>query len=341
METVLLTGITGFIGSHTAIQLLNDGYKVVGTTRNISRTGHIKDVIGKHTTKLENLTIVQADLTDDSAVWNTIMQGIDYVMHIASPLPRVMPKNPNDIIEPAKQGTLNVLKAAAANHVKRVVLTSSMAAIAYGKSKHKTFTEKDWSDEDNLKDSTPYSRSKTIAEKAAWAFINDYKGNPELSVINPGLVLGPVIDKNDYGTSVALVLKLMNGSFPAVPKIAFSLVDVRSVVDMHIKAMKSPAAAGERFICANSFMSISEIAAILKQNYPNHKIPKATLPHFLLKVIAKVDKQTAPVLVELNTERKHDNSKAKKLLNWSPYSDEQSIIDTAESLISLGLLKKR
>lgn len=339
MDTVIVTGITGYIGPYTAIQLLNQGYRVVGTMRDLKREPHIRKVIAPHTDHLDRLSFRSANLTDKPAAWSAVVQGAQYIVHVASPFPQVMPKDPNEVIAPAREGVLNVLQAASQMSVKRVVLTSSIVAMAHGVTKKKVFTERDWTDPDNLKDTTPYVRSKAIAERAAWDFMKTEPNGLELAVVNPGLVLGPVIDPKDYGTSAALVLKMLDGSLPALPQAAFSLVDVRSVADMHVKAMETPEAAGERFICANAYMTLRETADVLRQHYPSRKIPKASLPDWVVRLLAKFDRETAPVVLELNAERKHDNSKARAVLDWQPISAQQSIVDTAESLINLKFVK--
>ena len=333
MKTVVVTGITGYIGAHTAIQLLEQGYHVIGTMRDLGRESHIRTLIASHTERAAHLSFRQADLTDDVATWSAALREADAVIHVASPLPRVMPTDPDELIVPAKQGVLSVLQAASAAGAKRVVLTSSTVAIMYGVAKKKTFTEHDWTDPDNRLDTTPYIRSKTIAERAAWEFMKTERNGLELVVINPGLVLGPVLDPNDYGTSAALVLKMLDGSLPALPRTGYSLVDVRSVADMHVRALETPEAAGERFICANTYMTLREIADVLRRHYPHRRLPKATLPNWTVRLLARFDRETAPIAVELNAERKHDNQKAKKLLGWNPIADQQSIVDTADSLI--------
>lgn len=333
---VLLTGITGYVGSHLAIQLLNRGYTVVGTLRSAKRIDSIREVIAAHTDQIENLSFVEADLTD-AAAWPSAMQGIDWVQHIASPLPGVMPKDHNELIRPAKMGVLHVLKAAVDAGVKRVVMTSSIASIQHGVSKRKTFTEADWSNESDLKDNTAYTRSKTIAERAAWKFMEEEGKEMELAVINPGGILGPLLEK-DYSTSVEMVKKLMERAMPAVPRIGISLVDVRSVADLHIRAMETPEAAGHRFICTEEYYSFQDIAHILNKRYPKRRIPTKILPSFLVRIFALFDKKVAPVLTEVNAERRHDNSKAKNMLGWDPIKMDKSIIETAESLIQFGLI---
>lgn len=318
---VLLTGVTGFLGSHTTIQLLEKGYQVIGTLRNKERADEIKHIIGQHTSRIDRLSLAEADLNDE-LVWHDLMDGVDYVQHIASPFPRKLPKHEDELIIPAKKGTLAVLEAAAANRVKRVVLTSSTGAIVYGKEKgHRSgvFTERDWTNIQNKKDSTPYFRSKTIAEKAAWDFIQQDKSELELTTICPGAILGPILEK-DFGTSANIVIKTMDGSSPAIPRLGFDMIDVRSVAEMHILAMENPEAANERFICSGGFLSFKEVADILREQYPNKKIPRAVLPDFAVRLFAFIDKTLQPILIDLGVERKVDHSKAKKMLNWEPNS---------------------
>ena len=217
---VLVTGVTGFLGSHTAIQLLNKGYEVIGTVRAKNRIDSIKEVIVDHTDQVHKLTFAVADLSD-KGVWNELTQAVDFVQHVASPFPRELPKHEDELIIPAKYGALNILEAAATNHVKRVVMTSSLAAVAYGKSTdelNQVFNENNWTDINRKKDITPYLKSKTIAEKAAWNFIRNNPTDLELVTVCPGAILGPVLEK-DFGTSANIVISLLNGSYPALPEI--------------------------------------------------------------------------------------------------------------------------
>lgn len=332
-KKVLLTGVTGFLGSHTAIQLLNKGYEVVGTLRSKDRTNSIKEVIGKYTPNINNLTFAEAGL-NDSNIWLELTRNIDYIQHIASPFPRTVPKDENELIIPAKQGVLNILKAASANNVKRVVMVSALGAITYGKTKRELntiFTENDWTDVTNLKDTTAYYRSKTIAEKVAWDFIKKEKPALEFTTICPGAILGPVLD-NDIGTSANIIISLLNGSLPALPKIEFDIVDVRSVADLLIRAMEMPQAAGNRYIASSGHFNYKEIAQILKQEYPDRKIPSIELPDFVTKIFSVFQPLLKPVLLE-NVKRKTDSSKAKKELKWQPLSAKEAILSCAKSLL--------
>jgi dihydroflavonol-4-reductase len=338
-KKVLLTGVTGFVGSHTAIQLLNKGYEVIGTLRSKDRINSVKETISKHTANIDNLTFSEADL-NDSDVWFELTKNIDYVQHIASPFPRELPKDENDLIIPAKAGTLNVLKAAASNNVKRVVLTSSLAAVVYGKTKselNSVFTENDWSDETNKKDTTPYIRSKIIAERAAWDFIKQNNASAELVTVCPGAILGTVLEK-DFGTSANIIITLLNGSLPALPKIGFDIADVRSVADLLIKAMETPQAAGNRYIASSGHLTFKEVAQILKQHYPHKKIPTLELPNFVTRLFSIFQPLLKPVLIE-GVERRTDISKAKNELKWQPLSPQEAVISCAESIIENGLVK--
>ena len=332
-KRILLTGVTGFLGSHTAIQLLNKGYEVVGTLRSKDRINSIRETIGKHTANINNLTFAEADL-NDTKVWFELTKNVDYVQHIASPFPRNLPKHENDLIIPAKTGTLNILKAAKTNHVKRVVMVSALGAITYGKTKRELntiFNENDWTDVSDYKDTTPYYRSKTIAEKVAWDFIKEEKSELELTTICPGAILGPVID-TDFGNSANIIISLLNGSLPALPKIEFDIVDVRSVADLLIKAMEMPQAANNRYIASSGHFNYKEIAQILKQEYPDRKIPSIELPDFVTKIFSVFQPLLKPVLLE-NVKRKIDTSKATKELKWQPLSSKDAIISCAKSLL--------
>ncbi|SDG59866.1 dihydroflavonol-4-reductase [Dyadobacter soli] len=339
-KKVLLTGISGFLGSHTAIKLLDAGYKVTGTLRAIERASAIRAIIGRHTENIGNLELVEADLSN-AAIWKELTSQKDYVQHIASPFPRTLPESESELIQTAKSGTLNILQAAAENNVKRVVLTSSVAAVVYGKTRHelnKIFSEDDWSNQDHTSDNTPYFRSKTVAEKAAWNFIASSGSRMELTSVLPGAILGPVLE-DDFGTSANMVIKLLDGSSPALPNIGFDIVDVRSVADLLVKAMEAPHAAGERYIASAGYLTFKEIAVILKEHFPNRKVPDKQLPNLLVRLLAHFDASIKPILVDLGVKRKLDISKARRELQWNPGSTPEAVIACAESLIELQIVK--
>jgi nucleoside-diphosphate-sugar epimerase len=284
MSRVLVTGGSGFIGGHCILELLAERHYVRTTIRNIAREGEVRETLAKAGAEDpgDRLVFIEADLTSDAG-WDEAVEGCDYVLHVASPFPASTPANEDELIVPARDGALRVLRAARDAHVKRVVLTSSYAAIGYGAPARKApFTEADWTNL-NAPDIQPYTKSKTIAEKAAWDFIEREGHGLELCVINPVGVFGPVLNK-DYSTSILLVQRLMDGSVPGCPRISFGVVDVRDVADLHIRAMRHPAAAGQRFLAvAGHFVTIRDIARMLKRvlgdaarRVPTWEIPGAT-----------------------------------------------------------------
>ncbi|MDQ1096917.1 MULTISPECIES: SDR family oxidoreductase [Chryseobacterium] len=338
-KKVLLTGISGFLGAHTAIRLLEKGYHVKGTLRDLNRAPSIKEVIAKHTRFVDRLSFAEADLSTGN-VWSDLMEGMDYVQHIASPFPREMPKHEDELILPAKEGVLHILNAAASYKIKRVVLTSSGAAVVYGKTKEQLqqiMDESVWTDINCAKDLTPYFKSKTIAEATAWKFMKENPSEMELVTVLPGAILGPVLE-NDYGTSANIVVKLMDGSMPAVPKIGFEIIDVRSVADALIKAMEVPSAANNRYLLSSGFLMLKDIAEILKKAYPKNKIPTKELPNFIIKLFSKFDSSLQPVMVDLGVKRRVNVNKAKTELNWQPIPPEEAVLSCARSLFEQGIL---
>ncbi len=336
-KLVLVTGASGFVGTHCIVQLVEKGYQVRGTLRSLSRAESIRQIIAENTNKDFTLDFVEADLTKDDS-WAKAVEGCDAILHVASPVPAQLPKHEDELIIPAREGTLRVLRAAKKANVSRVVLTSSVAAICYGHEPGKTsFTEKDWTDP-NGNNLTPYIKSKVLAEKAAWDFVEKEAGI-ELSTINPGGILGPVLEK-DYGTSAEIVKKMMAGEFPGYPNIGFPLVDVRDVASMHVAALENDQAIGERFICSNEYIWFSEVGEILHQRFPSYakKLPKRKLPDWLVKIFSLFDKETKSVLNELGFRKDVSYEKAKTILNWSPKSNEEAIASTAESLIKFGVV---
>ena len=340
IQNVLVTGITGFLGSHVALQLLNRGYAVKGTMRDLRRKASILEVLKRNSADIKNLSFAEAHLTN-RIDWARAMEGIDYVMHIASPLPFDLVKDENDLIIPAREGTLNVLEAAQTHHVKRVVVTSSIAAIGYGhKIKDRIFTEDDWTDITDEKDCSPYIKSKTIAEKAAWEFVNQENIDLEIAVINPGYILGPLLEK-DYSDSAEVVKKILEGKFPGLPRLSLPLVDVRDTASLHIMAMEHPQAAGHRFICVNESYWIAEIAKILRNSLPDfsHKIKTRVLPDILVRFFSLFDREVRTIINNLGHYYQYDNTKAREMLGWRPRSNEEAILTMADALIKFDLVK--
>src|SRR3954471_21844563 len=255
-QRVLVTGGSGFIGAHCIRRLHEDGYRVRTTVRSLSREPEVREMVGDGP-----LEVVTADLTADAG-WAEAVAGCEYVLHVASPFPLGQPKHEDELIVPAREGALRVLHAARDAGVKRVVLTSSFAAIGYGhKPQSSPFNESSWT-EPNGPDVQPYAKSKTLAERAAWDFVTREGGNLELAVVNPVGVFGPVLSA-DYSTSILLIQRLMDGAMPGCPRLYFGVVDVRDVADLHLRAMTDAAAKGERFFAVSGdFMSILDIAKV-------------------------------------------------------------------------------
>ena len=340
MSAVLVTGGSGFVGSHCIVQLLAAGHTVRTTVRHLKREADVRSMIKTGGAEPgDRLSFFGADLESDAG-WADALAGCDYVLHVASPIPVAVPKDENELIVPAREGALRVLRAARAAGVKRVVLTSSFAAIGYGqKPQNAPFDETSWTDPNG--DIAPYVKSKTVAERSAWDFIAKEGGELELSVVNPVGVFGPVLGA-DYSTSILLVQRLMDGQMPGCPKIYFGVVDVRDVADLHIRAMTDPAAKGERFLAvAGDFMSILDIARVLKSRLGEaaKRVPTFQLPNWLVRLAAVRDPAVKQILPELGKAKNATNEKAKRLLGWSPRSNADAIVATAESMQRLGLLR--
>jgi len=341
MSTVLVTGGSGFIGSHCILQLLAAGHQVRTTVRNLKRESEVRALLKAGGAEPGNrLSFAAADLESDAA-WPQAVAGCDYVLHIASPFPADVPKHEDELIVPARQGALRVLRAARDAGVKRVVLTSSFAAIGYGHPEQAApFDEASWTDPDG-DDVTAYVKSKTLAERAAWDFIAKEGGALELAVVNPVGVFGPVLGP-DYATSILLVQRLMDGAMPGCPRLCFGVVDARDVADLHLRAMTDPAAKGERFLAmAGDFMWIREIGRVLKDRLgaAARRVPTRQLPNWLVRIAALRDPAVRQILPELGKFKNATSAKARRMLGWAPRSCEEALTSTAESLTQLGLLK--
>ncbi len=339
-ELVLVTGGSGFIGSHCILQLLNSGYRVRTTVRSLDREREVRTMIQAAGADAgERLSFFEADLLSDAG-WPAAVAGCDYVLHVASPFPPGLPKNEDELVIPAREGALRVLRAARDAGVKRVVLTSSFAAVGYGQEiTDRPFSEENWTDP-NQKIGA-YVKSKTIAERAAWDFIAREGGSLELSVVNPVGVLGPVLGK-DYSTSIQLVQRLLDGTVPGIPNLSFALVDVRDVADLHLRAMTHPAARGERFIAvAGESMTMREIAKVLRDHLGQtaRRVPTRVIPNWIVRLSALFDQSLAQVVPELGIIKPVTNEKARRLLGWEPKSNEEAVLATAKSLEQFKLLR--
>jgi nucleoside-diphosphate-sugar epimerase len=342
MSTVLVTGGSGFIASHTILQLLKAGHKVRTTVRNLSREGDVRAMLRKGGAEPgDQLSFVEAELMTDAG-WPAAVSGCEYVLHMASPFPSQVPKDENELIVPAREGALRVLRASRDAGVQRVVLTSSFAAVGYGHTgREAVFTEKDWTNPTGA-DVMPYTKSKTLAERAAWDFIDREGAGLELAVVNPVAVFGPVLGP-DYATSILLVEKMLDGTLPGVPRISLGVVDVRDVADLHLRAMTNSTAKGERFLAVSGdFMWLIEIARALKERMGEQarRVPTRQLPDWLVRLARFKDPAVKQIIPELGKWKNATSEKAQRVLGWSPRSREESVVATAESLVKLGLVKK-
>ncbi|HVZ17320.1 MAG TPA: aldehyde reductase [Terriglobales bacterium] len=336
--TVLVTGGSGFVGSHIILQLLNTGYTVRTTVRSLDKERSIRSMLVSAGASTEDrLSFFVADLLRDEG-WAEACRGCDYVIHVASPLTAT--KNEEEVIRPAVDGVLRVLRAARDASVKRVVFTSTCGAIYYGHPlRAEPFDEMIWTYIDGG-DMSAYVKSKTLAERAAWDFLKTEGGALELSVVNPTGIFGPALSL-DYSSSLDLIKRLLNGSLPACPDLWFGVVDVRDVADLHLRAMTAPEAKGERFIATQSgAISMLEIAKVLRARLGERvrRVPTRKLPNFIVKFIALFNIEMRDLVPLLGKARNATSVKAQRMLGWQPRSWEDAITATAESLLRLGVV---
>ena len=340
MSTVLVTGGSGFIGSHAIVQLLNAGHVVRTSVRDLAREADVRAMVKAGGADADGaLSLVQADLQKEAG-WAQAVVGCEYVLHVASPFPLGAPRHEDDLILPAREGALRVLRAARDAGVRRVVLTSSFAAVGYGhRNRRAPYDERDWT---NLgAPLSAYVKSKTLAERAAWDYIARDGGSLELAVVNPTAVFGPVLGA-DFSTSIQILKAMLDGSIPANPRLQFGVVDVRDVADLHLRAMTNPAARGERFLAlAGEAMSLAQIARVLKDNLGAlaSRVPTREVPDWLVRLSALRNPAVREILPQLGQQKSASNEKARRLLGWQPRSNEEAILAAAHSLQQLGLLK--
>ena len=336
-ETVLVTGGSGFLGSWCLVELLRRGYRVRTTVRDPSREPGLRALLEPEVEAGDRLSVHVADLTEDAG-WDAAVGGCDYVLHVASPFPPRQPEDPDELIVPAREGTLRVLRAGLGAGVKRIVVTSSVVAVANSgrpPASGEAFTEEDWSDPLNP-DLSPYGRSKTIAERSAWDLVNETGDKKRLSVVAPSAIIGPALS-DDRSYSLQAIERLLEG-MPGIPRLGFSFVDVRDVADLQLRAMTAPEAAGERFIGSGPFLWMSEVAEVLRDRLgpAAAKVPTRKVPNFVVRAMARFDPGLRTVVGDLGKRRIVSAEKARTRLGWSPRPIEESIVDTAESLMRVG-----
>ena len=344
-ETVLITGITGFLGSQIANNLLNRGFKVKGTVRSLKNEEKLSPIY--KLPNQQNLKLVEANLLDENC-WDNIVSDVTYILHVASPFLLAVPKNEDEIIQPAVKGTMSVLKAAAKNdNIKHIVITSSIASIFSSyTSGTKNYTEEDWPNMDKIK---PYNKSKALAEKEAWKFYEKEKEIREksnkkmfkLTTICPGYIFGPSLVKTGFASG-DIIRQILTGEMLGIPNIKFCIVDVRDCAESHIRAMLSDITDGQRYICATEKgLWARDISKLLRDNYEKYgyKCTKMNVPNFLIYTYSLFNGQAAATYPLLNADNNFDNSKIKRDLKINFRTPEEAVLSMAQSLIDLGIVK--
>lgn len=342
-KLVLVTGGSGFVGSHCIVQLLQKGYKVRTTIRSLQKQGSVIEMLKNGGIKnLQNISFVEADLSEDRN-WEEAVKGCEFVLHIASPIYLKIPKDENEMIGPAVNGTLRVLRAARNAGVTRVVMTSNFGAVGYSHSdKTAAITEASWTDP-NEKGLSAYNKSKVLAESEAWKFMDCEGGAMELSVINPVAIFGPALD-GKLSSGYELLAKVLDGSMKRIPNITLNIVDVRDLADLHIRAMESEKANDERFLAlSDGEMSLPEIASFLKEKLgeKGQSISTKTMPDWIIKLAAPFNVIARNIAPQLGRYRNVSNFKAKDELGWQPRSKEEALLSAAETLFRYGNVKGR
>ena len=333
-QLALITGVSGFIAKHIALRFLQAGWSVRGTLRLMDRADEVRKALAPHVTDtvLENLSFVVADLTDDTG-WPEAAQGAQMLIHTASPFPMSQPKDTSDLVRPAVEGTLRALRAAYAAGIRRAVVTSSTVAVI-NENKRGIQDEADWCDL-NAPGTSAYAMSKTLAERAAWNFVEREGAGMQLTCINPGLVLGPPLDTN-FGTSLSIVQRVLRGRDPMLPMIGLVCVDVRDVADMHLRAVLRPETAGKRYLAAAGSMTMPEMGLVLKTAYPRRRIPTRVAPLFLLKVLALFDPAVRGILPSVGRLQEVSNARAVREMGMRFIEPAEALMASAEWLISNG-----
>lgn len=336
-QTVFVTGVSGFIAGHCILRLLKEGYAVRGSLRTSGRADEVRMALEPHVST-DDLSFATLDLCSDDG-WEEALEGCTYLLHVASPFPSARPDNEDDLIVPARDGTLRALRAAAKADVKRTVMTSSIVAIAYGEDRDGdyVYSEEDWSNTEG--EFSAYGKSKTFAERAAWEFMGTKEAaKMELAVINPGAVLGPLLG-SDFSSSGQIVKRLLDGSVPACPAIGFSFIDVRDVADAHYEAMLKPAAAGRRYALVGRYAWMIDVSRIL--HGAGYKSPIIKLPNFMVHILAKFDKSMRLLKSGLGVRRHISNERMRTELGIEPRSLDDMILSMAESMVRFDVVQPK
>jgi dihydroflavonol-4-reductase len=332
-ETVLVTGGTGYVAGWCIVSLLERGYSVRTTVRSLKKEQQVRDAVGTVVDPADRLSFTVADLTGDAG-WDEAVAGVDYVLHVASPLGNEDTRDAEALIVPARDGALRVLRAATRAGVKRVVMTSAANAASPSDYREEGITDETlWTDPD---DPTliPYRKSKTVAEKAAWDYMAGQGGPTTLTTILPGAVFGPILTTSNLG-SVRIVARMAGGKLPGTPRIGLEIVDVRDLADLHLRAMTSPEAAGQRFLGTGEFTWMREMAEALKAGLgaDGTKVPTRQLPDFVVRISALFDKSLRPIVSSLGRKNRHSTAKAERVLGWHARPAAETVVACAKSLL--------
>ena len=331
-KKVLLTGISGYIGNHCAVALLRHGYSVRGSVRSISKSKQVIEAIKKEIDPKDNLEFCELDLLKDDG-WDDAMKGCDFVMHVASPFINIEPKDENQYIRPAVDGTMRALRAAQMAGVKRVILTSSIVSMLEDADKSITIDSKSWTNV-KAKNVSAYAKSKTLAEKAAWDFVNAQKDTPklELAVINPGPVFGPTLSGNFEGASMGMFKQMMIGKMPMMPQASINMSDVRDIAKIHVLALENEKANGKRcIVTTRGPVAFQEVAKILKSNGYS-KVSTKLAPNFLLKIMGYIDREAKSMRTFIGKTYSADVSSTMEIFDWKPIALKKTVLDTAKSI---------
>ena len=334
MKKVLVTGISGYVGQHCAVELLKNGYAVRGSVRSLAKKDEVVKGIKKEIDPKDNLEFCELNLSNDAG-WDKAMEGCDYVLHVASPFVTSEPKDENELIKPAVEGTQRALRAAKKAGIKRLVLTSSMVAMMGDAHGTIDVNQNSWTNV-NAKGVSAYLKSKTLAEKSAWEFINSQQGDQklELVVVNPGPIYGPTLSGNLKGESMKTYKDLITGKMPMLPQASVNMSDVRDIAKIHVQALENENANGKRFIVSTEkAYSFQDMAQILKSNGYD-KVSTKVAPNFLLKFMSNFNSDLKGMLPFIGNTYNGDVSETMKTFNWKPIPLEKTVLDTAKSVQS-------